>query len=99
MLHLLNRTRYGVVAKVRNHQLVVDFPDWDEASNGEIDVLQLCVVLFRARARFTDKDDALLLIDEVFDYLDDANLLVAQHFLLEMMKQFKNSGRTSMSSS
>jgi len=93
MFHLLNRTRYGVVAKVRNHQLVVDFPDWDEASNGEIDVLQLCVALFRARARFTDKDDALLLIDEVFDYLDDANLLVAQHFLLEMMKQFKNSGK------
>lgn len=93
MLPLLNRTRYGVAAKVRNHQLVVEFPDWDDASNGEIDVLQLCVALFRARARFGEKDNALLLIDEVFDYLDDANLLVAQHFLLEMMKQFKNSGK------
>lgn len=93
MLPLLNRTRYGVEAKVRNHQLVVDFPDWDDASNGEIDVLQLCVALFRARARFGEKEDALLIIDEVFDYLDDANLLVAQHFLLEMMKQFKNSGK------
>lgn len=93
MLPLLNRTRYGVEAKVRNHQLVVDFPDWDDASNGEIDVLQLCVALFRARARFGEKENALLVIDEVFDYLDDANLLVAQHFLLEMMKQFKNSGK------
>lgn len=93
MLPLLNRTRYGVEAKVRNHQLVVDFPDWDEASNGEIDVLQLCVALFRARTKFGEKENALLLIDEVFDYLDDANLIVAQHFLLEMMKQFKNSGK------
>ena len=93
MLPLLNRTRYGVEAKVRNHQLVVDFPDWDDASNGEIDALQLCVALFRARARFGEKENALLIIDEVFDYLDDANLLVAQHFLLEMMKQFKNSGK------
>uniref|UniRef100_UPI00359C251F hypothetical protein n=1 Tax=Collinsella aerofaciens TaxID=74426 RepID=UPI00359C251F len=93
MLPLLNRTRFGVEAKVRSHQLVVDFPDWDDASNGEIDVLQLCVALFRARARFGEKKNALLLIDEVFDYLDDANLLVAQHFLLEMMKQFKNSGK------
>ena len=93
MLPLLNRTRFGVEAKVRNHQLVVDFPDWDEASNGEIDVLQLCVALFRARARFGEKENALLVIDEVFDYLDDANLLVAQHFLLEMMKQFKNSSK------
>lgn len=93
ILPLLNRTRYRIEAKVRNHQLVVDFPDWNDASNGEIDVLQLCVALFRARARFGEKDNALLLIDEVFDYLDDANLLVAQHFLLEMMKQFKNSGK------
>lgn len=93
MLPLLNRTRYGVEAKVRNHQLVVDFPDWDEASNGEIDVLQLCVALFRARTKFGEKENALLLIDEVFDYLDDANLLVAQHFLLEMIKQFKNPGK------
>ena len=63
MLPLLNRTRYGVEAKVKDHQLVVDFPDWDEASNGEIDVLQLCVALFRARARFGEKENALLLID------------------------------------
>lgn len=94
MLPLLDRTRYGVKAHVKNRQLVVDFPDWDDASNGEIDVLQLCVDLFRARVRLGEKESSLLLIDEVFDYLDDANLLVAQHFLLEMMKQFKDSGKS-----
>ena len=29
-----------------------------------------------------------------FDYLDDASLLVAQHFLLELMKQFKDAGKS-----
>lgn len=49
MLRLLDRTRYKVKACVEEGKLVVDFPDWDDASNGEIDVLQLCVALFRAR--------------------------------------------------
>lgn len=93
MLPSLNRTRYEVRARVKDHRLVVDFPDWDDASNGEIDVLQLCVALFRARVRLGEKESSLLLIDEVFDYLDDANLLVAQHLLLEMMRQFRDSGK------
>ena len=94
MLPLLDRTRFEVRARVDKHQLVVDFPDWDDASNGEIDVLQLCVSLFRARAKLGEKEKSLLIIDEVFDYLDDANLLVAQHFLLELMKQFKDAGKS-----
>lgn len=94
MLPLLDRTRFKVRAHVEKSQLVVDFPDWDDASNGEIDVLQLCVSLFRARAKLGEKEKSLLIIDEVFDYLDDANLLVAQHFLLELMKQFKDAGKS-----
>lgn len=94
MLPLLNRTRFKVEARVKNQRLVVDFPDWDEASNGEIDVLQLCTALFRARVGLGKKEKSLLIIDEVFDYLDDANLLVAQHFLLDMMKRSKDSGKS-----
>lgn len=94
MLPLLNRTRFRVEAHVKDRRLVVDFPDWDEASNGEIDVLQLCAALFRARAGLGEKEKSLLIIDEVFDYLDDANLLVAQHFLLDMMKRSKDSGKS-----
>ncbi len=94
MLLSLNRTRSPVKAHVDKGSLVVDFPDWDDASNGEIDVLQLCAALFRARARLGDKENSLLIVDEVFDYLDDANLLVAQHFLLEMMSRFKKGGKS-----
>lgn len=54
----------------------------------------LTVSLFRARAKLGEKEKSLLIIDEVFDYLGDANLLVAQHFLLELMKQFKDAGKS-----
>ena len=94
VLSLLNRTRSQVKAHVDKGSLVIDFPDWDDASNGEIDVLQLCAALFRARIGLGDKEKSLLIIDEVFDYLDDANLLVAQHFLLDMMSQFKKDGKS-----
>lgn len=57
----------------------------------------LTVPLSRARAKLGEKEKSLLIIDEVFDYLDDANLLVAQHFLLELMKQFEDAERASMS--
>ena len=54
----------------------------------------MTVPLSRARAKLGEKEKSLLIIDEVFDYLDDANLLVAQHFLLELMKQFKDAGKS-----
>ena len=54
----------------------------------------LTVSLFRARAKLGEKEKPLLIIDGVFDYLDDANLLVAQRFLWELTKQFKDAGKS-----
>lgn len=56
MLGALNRTRGKVVAHVEKGSLVVDFLDWADASNGEIDVLQLCSALFRARVKLGEKE-------------------------------------------
>ena len=50
MLHLLNRTRYGVVAKVRNHQLVVDFPDWMRPLTAK-SMYSSCVLRYFERGR------------------------------------------------
>lgn len=40
----------------------------------------LAVSLFKARAKLGEKEKSLLIIDEVFGYLDDANLLVPSTF-------------------
>ena len=45
-----------------------------------MDVLQLCRTLFRTRVGLGERKSPLPLIDEAFDYLDDANLLVSQVF-------------------
>lgn len=74
-----------VEAHSKSCRLVVDFPNWDYVSNGEMDALQLRRALFRARVRLGEKKSLLPLSNEAFDCLGDANLLVAQNFLLEMM--------------
>lgn len=61
-------------------------------SNGELDVLYFAAAILKARAQLS-KDNAILLIDEIFDYLDDGNLLVAQYYLLEVMREFKSQGK------
>ena len=57
-------------------------------SNGQRDVLVFIAKLLKAEweIRYSNKS-YLLIIDEVFDYLDDANLLVAQYFLVNLIKE------------
>ena len=92
LLDAVNSSRHSVKARESGGSLVVDFPDWGTASNGELDLMQFAAALAKARASL-ERESCLLVIDEVFDYLDDANLAVAQYYLSEMMKQFKASRR------
>lgn len=89
----VNTSGSELKAVVQKGSLVVEFPDRSRVSNGELDILRFVSCLFKARASLK-KDRSILIIDEVFDYLDEANLLVAQHFLLKMMQDYKESGRS-----
>ena len=35
------------------------------------------------------KDNNILIIDEVFDYLDDANIMAAQFYITDLIKTVK----------
>ncbi len=39
------------------------------------------------------KQASILIIDEVFDYLDEGNLIAAQYYVTEFIKDFKKQGR------
>lgn len=72
--------------------LVVRFPRANQISNGERDVLSFIGQLLRARVQFR-KDNCILVVDELFDYLDDANLVACQYYLSNMLGAFKAEGR------
>lgn len=66
--------------------------DAQRISNGERDILQLIAKLLEAKSKLT-KIDNILVIDEVFDYLDDANLIAAQHYINLFISELKNEGK------
>jgi len=61
-------------------------------SNGERDVISFFAMLARARTKLK-KARCILIIDEIFDYLDDANLVAAQYYLTQLIEEFKTAGR------
>ncbi len=77
----------------RDHDnLILRIGDAQRISNGERDILILLGMLQKAKNSFT-KPDNILVIDEVFDYLDDANLVAAQHYVNTFIKDLKDEGK------
>jgi hypothetical protein len=92
MLGFFNCTWKNIKAREKSSELVIEFPKANQISNGERDVLCFIGKLFEARNKLR-KEKAILVIDEIFDYLDDANLIAAQYYLTKFIDQFKKSGR------
>lgn len=91
-LSTFNCTWKGIRASQTGGQLVVRFPKAIHISNGQRDILTFVSMLFRARQHLK-KDANILVIDEVFDYLDDANLTAAQYYITTFIKNFKDEGK------
>ena len=81
---------------IRTHEhkgkLIVIFPNATQISNGQRDILTLISMLYKAKSKLNKKNN-LLIIDEVFDYLDDANLIAAQYYVTTFIKEFSEADR------
>lgn len=73
-------------------KLVVTFPKLQHISNGERDVLSFLALLLRARKTLKNRN-CILLIDEVFDYLDDANLVAVQYYITQFIEEYRQNGK------
>lgn len=79
-----NTTRFDIKPKVENDSLVINWPKAHEISNGQRDILNFIALLLKARNDL-DKENQIIVIDEVFDYLDDANLISFQYFITDFI--------------
>ncbi len=84
-LALLDSTWKSIKSVEEKDRLVVQFPHADEISNGQRDILTFAVDLLRFKSQMQVGKKYILLIDEVFDYLDDANTITAQYFLSKFL--------------
>ena len=71
-----------------NNTLSVVFPQAHQLSNGQRDVLTLVVQMHKALYEGSKKP-LILVIDEVFDYLDDANLVAFQYYVTCLIQEYK----------
>lgn len=83
----LNTTWKEISSRETKDELVVEFPYADEISNGQRDVLTFIIQLLKFKSILKHGKKYLLIIDEVFDYLDDANIIAAQYYLSNLLKK------------
>jgi hypothetical protein len=72
--------------------LIVEWPKAHQISNGQRDILSFITLMLKARRSFRKKN-CILIIDEIFDYLDDANLISFQYFITNFIEDMKRQGK------
>src|SRR5690606_9186585 len=80
----LNSTWLEFKPKETQGSLILEFPKAHLISNGQRDVLSFMALLEKARKKFK-KEKCILIVDEVFDYLDDANLVAVQYYTTQLI--------------
>lgn len=86
----LKKTWKGVKPQETAGKLIVEIPDTNRLSNGERDIIVFFAMLSKAEIALT-KERNILIIDEIFDYLDDANMVAAQYYLTKFITKIKKS--------
>lgn len=86
-----NPSWINVSVRETKGQLIAEFPVATKMSNGQRDLLVFVAQLVKAEFDLTG-ERAILVVDEVFDYLDECNLLAAQFYVTRFVNRFKANG-------
>jgi hypothetical protein len=88
----LKGTWKKIVPRETKDGLIVEFPKANQISNGERDIICFVAQLKKAKLRFR-KNKCILIVDEIFDYLDDANLVACQYYLTQLITEMRSECR------
>lgn len=80
--------QWAKVEEKKRKELVINFPKAHQLSNGQRDIITLVVQLHKTLYEGSKKP-LILVIDEVFDYLDDANLVAFQYYVTSIIEEYK----------
>lgn len=86
------KDRFDIKPKVEGNSLIVNWPKAHELSNGERDIITFIALLLKTRNTFK-KRDCILVIDEIFDYMDDGNLITFQYYISTFIEEMKSQKR------
>lgn len=87
LINSIDRKKRIVSITEQKGKLVVKFIKANMISNGEIDLI--CFLIYLEKIKYSEiHKDLILIIDEVFDYLDDANIIIVQKYISSFIKNF-----------
>jgi hypothetical protein len=92
-LATFNTTGQSIKVSEKKGKLILDLGSARKMSNGERDILYFVASLISFESSVGSKP-AILIIDEIFDYLDGANLLAAQYYLSNMVSLMNSQNKT-----
>lgn len=92
VLKVFNSSWCDITPQEEKGKLIINFPRAHHISNGQRDSLTFIALLHRARRKLR-KEKSILIIDEVFDYLDDANLVAVQYYITEFIRTYREEGK------
>lgn len=76
----------------KDGKLIISVPKTVYISSGQRDVMCFIALLKKAELSL-EKENCILIIDEVFDYLDDANLIAVQYYITQLIEKMKRKGK------
>ncbi len=83
--------RFQISSKESDKSLIIEWPKAHLISGGQRDILVFIASLIECGFR-TDKN-CILVVDEFFDYLDDANIVVFQYYVSTLIETFRKNKR------
>ena len=89
---VLKQTWNGITPHKVGDKVSLKIGDAQRISNGERDIMVFLANLYKAKSKLI-KENNILIIDEVFDYLDDANLMASQFYITQMIKELHKEGK------
>lgn len=85
------KERFEIVSEINNRTLQIQWPRANLLSGGQRDSMVFISQLMECE--FHKEGDCILVIDEFFDYLDDANIVAFQYYISTIIANFKEKGR------
>ena len=83
--------RFDIVSKEKNRSLIIEWPKAHLISSGQRDIIVVIAKLMECE--YQTERNCILVIDEFFDYLDDANVVAFQYYISTLIDSFRKSKR------
>ena len=88
-LAIIGKTWKNIHTMEHNGSLVIKMPNATNISYGQRDVLTLSIELLKIKSEIKDGCKLILIIDEVFDYLDPVTMTIVQYYFSQLVEEYR----------